>query len=822
MEDANMQRFRWLDPRRSFATRVTLVIVSLILLTLAGATLVTLRVARTNLTEQAGHAFEGHAESLSELVQLYLTSNVSELQQLAAVNQLDQAAADRNASYSGDDASILVQLLALDEQWRTAADDDPLIRSVLVAAALQTDPVGHTEAASAGHALAEFLDLFTEHSEVFLTDRYGGTIAATGRLTDYYQADEDWWQAAWNGGAGAVYISDPEFDESAGVTALLIAVPVVDDGGSLVGILRSTLNVDELFGLLGAATLGDTGYAALFASNGTQLFDPGVGTERSIASLSEDNRIRLTSQQTNSLVASGAIFGHEPLSAAGRAAIVTPAGEAALTAVDKLGWHIVFRQDADEALSTLTIIERVAWIVGAVAVLIGTLVAVVFAQAVTRPLTKLAAAAHQIGVGNLAVDLPDSSAAEIGGLTSAFRAMSERLQAMIGTLEARTDELSQVNEALEDEVAERKRIGDALEVALEDEHERARHDSLTDALNHGAITQVLRDLCSSEKDGPLAVAMIDLDGLKAINDTYGHQIGDESLIIVANALSRQNAIVGRYGGDEFIVILPGADRAGAERYRDSVTATLLDVSLQDPETNAKIQIVASWGIAIFPEEAENIADLIHLSDHAMYAAKRQRPVSPNATTTSRPPPGDRAAAMVGQIVPLLTSVGNLTEKLQLVSRRLAVGAGYDAVNFTLFQEVTGQALSNTSYPPVPKEFVDRWDRAQQPDSESHPVTLLLAQTLRPLILDDPWNDERLWESERNLLRAAQLRSVLIAPMIWQGEMIGTIGVAAKQLAAFAAADAQFLSAIATQVTAIVRMETLVDKLSSTTTLLSHS
>ena len=66
-----MIRFRWIDPRRSFAARVTFVIVSLILLTLAGATLVTLRVARTNLTEQAGHTFEGHAENLSELVQLY-------------------------------------------------------------------------------------------------------------------------------------------------------------------------------------------------------------------------------------------------------------------------------------------------------------------------------------------------------------------------------------------------------------------------------------------------------------------------------------------------------------------------------------------------------------------------------------------------------------------------------------------------------------------------------------------------------------------------------------------------------------------------------
>ena len=146
----------------------------------------------------------------------------------------------------------------------------------------------------------------------------------------------------------------------------------------------------------------------------------------------------------------------------------------------------------------------------------------------------------------------------------------------MGKLETRPDEPAHANGALEEEVAERRRIGDALEDALDTERERARHDSLTNTLNHGAITQVLRDVCSSKDPGPVAVAMIDVDGLKATNDTYGHQVGDQVLIATARALSRKGAIVGRYGGDEFVAVLPGADRPAAERYRDQVNAELLE------------------------------------------------------------------------------------------------------------------------------------------------------------------------------------------------------------------------------------------------------
>ena len=122
---------------------------------------------------------------------------------------------------------------------------------------------------------------------------------------------------------------------------------------------------------------------------------------------------------------------------------MSPAADATFLAVSDLGWHIVFRQDTAEALSTLNLIERVAWVSGAIAILIGSAVAIIFAQAVTRPLTRLASAARVMGTGRLDVRLPKASSDELGGLTNAFRAMSDRLQAMITTLEARTDDLSQ-------------------------------------------------------------------------------------------------------------------------------------------------------------------------------------------------------------------------------------------------------------------------------------------------------------------------------------------------------------------------------------------
>ena len=114
----------------------------------------------------------------------------------------------------------------------------------------------------------------------------------------------------------------------------------------------------------------------------------------------------------------------------------------------------------------------------------------------------------------------------------------------------------------------RSRVEEAL-------REQARKDLLTGALNHGAIVDELRERASAHgKSQPFAVVMADVDGMKATNDTYGHPIGDQALQAVADALAMEGVVLGRYGGDEFVAVLPGADRADAQRYHSEVAERL--------------------------------------------------------------------------------------------------------------------------------------------------------------------------------------------------------------------------------------------------------
>ncbi len=357
------------------------------------------------------------------------------------------------------------------------------------------------------------------------------------------------------------------------------------------------------------------------------------------------------------------------------------------------------------------------------------------------------------------------------------------------------------------DITERKRAEEAL-------REQARRDPLTGALNHAAIVEELQDLLSDRRDGPThAVAMVDVDGLKAINDTFGHQTGDAVLVEVARALSRDGAIVGRYGGDEFVALLPGSDRPAALRYRDAVLATLAGADLSDPETSASVPIAVSIGLVVYPTEAGRIEDLIKLADSEMYAAKRQRPIGSADEDLPQPLSNERAAKMVSEIMPLLTSPGDVDEKLRLAAHRLSIGACCEAVSFSMFSPDSGGATVSQSFGRLPAGLVEAWDQDVRSEWElPHPLRLLLERTRRPVVLEDIENDDRIPARQRELLRAAGLRSGLVIPLLLEDTAVGLLAVGSKREAAFGPNEAQFFMAIATQVAGIARMATLVEEL----------
>jgi diguanylate cyclase (GGDEF)-like protein len=350
------------------------------------------------------------------------------------------------------------------------------------------------------------------------------------------------------------------------------------------------------------------------------------------------------------------------------------------------------------------------------------------------------------------------------------------------------------------------------ERALGVEREASRRDAPTGILNHGAITEALRDAIAGAET--CAVMMIDVDDLKYVNDTYGHQAGDELIVRVARLLQRDDAIVGRYGGDEFIAILPGANRERSRRYTDDVIAAVRAQDLRDPQTSARVRMSVSIGGAIFPTEAARVDDLIRIADSAMYAMRRVRPVHPDSLT-ARAQRRDPIATVVREIVPLLTSPGALADKLEAVSHRISAHAGYDAVDFQIADARVPDASAHATQSPAPPELVAAW-QSESGRHAQHPVDAILASTHRPVFFDDPQHDALLTEEQRRILAAAGLTSAMVAPLLWGSEVIGTLGVASKRAGAFGPRDAEFVMTIATQVAALVHMTQLVDQLAGST------
>ncbi len=162
-------------------------------------------------------------------------------------------------------------------------------------------------------------------------------------------------------------------------------------------------------------------------------------------------------------------------------------------------------------------------------------------------------------------------------------------------------------------------------------HEAVERQAVTDELtglaNVRAFLSILdRELERGRRfDTPLGVVMLDLDDFKHVNDTYGHQQGDEVLAQVAGVLrdvTRELDTAARYGGEELAVILPQTDAAGAELLAERMRAAV--EALQVPRVGGKgtLSVTASFGVAAMPESALDRNGLIAAADAALYSAKR--------------------------------------------------------------------------------------------------------------------------------------------------------------------------------------------------------
>lgn len=162
-----------------------------------------------------------------------------------------------------------------------------------------------------------------------------------------------------------------------------------------------------------------------------------------------------------------------------------------------------------------------------------------------------------------------------------------------------------------------------LQAQLKDQ---AQRDALTGVFNRRYLVEVLeRELAQAQRQGlPLSLMLMDLDHFKRVNDTHGHQVGDEVLRGAAALLSghvRAGDVVCRYGGEEFLLLLPGMPEAQAVERAECCRRELAERTITVGP--AEVRVTVSIGVVTFPVHGDSAASLIQAADRALYVAKRE-------------------------------------------------------------------------------------------------------------------------------------------------------------------------------------------------------
>ncbi len=244
--------------------------------------------------------------------------------------------------------------------------------------------------------------------------------------------------------------------------------------------------------------------------------------------------------------------------------------------------------EAYSALRTLELRIGQTLIVGGL-ILVAVMATVL--RSFSKRLIRIAMLARSVTAGDLTVRLDDRSRDEIGILSRAFDRMTAALQLDI-----------ERRESVEEQLAY-----------------QASHDALTGLPNRTEMFSHLEEMLNTSSE-VVSVLFVDLDGFKEVNDTMGHDAGDELLVAVGERLRtslRRSDFVGRLGGDEFVVVMPGTSMDAAERMATQVVQTLeMPFTVQ----NQAATISASIGVACSHDNRDS-DELIKQADIAMYRAK---------------------------------------------------------------------------------------------------------------------------------------------------------------------------------------------------------
>lgn len=378
-----------------------------------------------------------------------------------------------------------------------------------------------------------------------------------------------------------------------------IALPVRDADGKLIGVLGAHLNWDWARGVIASAEANDGGTnttLAVLSKTGTVLLGPGMGTSKYAGELS-----RMIAEKSGTFSE-------------------TAASEKMLTAFfvsrghrdyQGLNWIITASQPSSVALAAAVQSAETILAIGAIAGLIGVLMAFVIARRISHPIYAITQQADRIGRASGPTMLPrQHGSLEVVQLTHALRSLLRR----IGFAEEQTKE------------AEARATENATQ--FKDDLTKLRvladTDYLTGLLNRRAFLAVAgeaKEFSDRYKRG-LATLMIDIDHFKKINDVHGHATGDLVIKRIAGIISsniKRSDRAARFGGEEFVLLLRDVSQETAQSTAERIARAIEIEPIGEGDT--QISATVSVGIAVISDSDRDVQDMIERADQALYVAK---------------------------------------------------------------------------------------------------------------------------------------------------------------------------------------------------------
>ncbi|WP_319523508.1 diguanylate cyclase [Breoghania sp.] len=427
---------------------------------------------------------------------------------------------------------------------------------------------------------------FTDYPELILVNMIGESLVSSGTETPVVNLPDQWFQQLEE---GKPVIGTPYWDPSLKRRVVVLAEEIKSPDNKRLGILATKTDLASLVNILKRKASGNADEIYLTDAKGNLIATSASSFDRSSRSVLAAKTLTTGTGFSRLPVEYDS---HRGQTVVGLGAIIPSTDWAVVAEMEKSGAY------AD-------IVRLGTWTILIVCVLLMAmgLFAYLLGHSIVKPLQRLSGEAGKVASGDLKVDLPVHGNTEVSYLTQVFNHM-------VASLRRGQEEISQAHEALIEKNRELHRISIT--------------DSLTGIFNRKHVMDLFdMEFIRTQRYGiPFSVLIADLDHFKEVNDTYGHLAGDSVLRSIAKAMVesvRACDHVGRYGGEEFVVVLPNTEIDGAMEMAERIRQTIRRVTFNND--GEEFSMTISMGVAVCQEDDKSVETILKRADDALYRAK---------------------------------------------------------------------------------------------------------------------------------------------------------------------------------------------------------